>query len=70
MSARLIMIEYADLNCSNILSLFKSTIRYNVMKWTVVIALVLILTAVSAFAGGGKVRGEKGKGSVHQVVGP
>jgi len=40
------------------------------MKWTVIIALVLILAAASAFAGGGKVRGDKGKGAVVQVVGP
>lgn len=40
------------------------------MKHIVMIIVVLTLVAASAFAGGGKVRGEKGQGSVHQVVGP
>lgn len=40
------------------------------MKWSLTIALILILAAASTFAGGDKNRGDKGKGSVHQVVGP
>jgi hypothetical protein len=44
--------------------------RSNKMKRVVLIAVVLGLVAVSAFAAGGKNRGEKGKGNTHQTVGP
>jgi hypothetical protein len=44
--------------------------RSSKMKRIVLIVVVLSLVAVSAFAAGGKQRGDKGKGSVHQVVGP
>ena len=40
------------------------------MKRVVLIVTVLALVTASAFAAGGKVRGEKGKGAVKQVVGP
>ncbi len=35
----------------------------------IALAVVLLITA-SAYAAGGKNHGDKGKGSVHQVVGP
>jgi hypothetical protein len=37
-------------------------------KWLIV--LLLVLGAVSVFAGGDQNRGDKGKGAVNQVVGP
>ena len=40
------------------------------MKWLLTIAVIVVLAASSTFAGGGKVRGEKGQGKVVQVVGP
>ena len=40
------------------------------MKRWVVVALVLTFSVGVALAGGDKNRGDKGKGSVHQVVGP
>ena len=40
------------------------------MKRVVLIVAVLSLVAVAAIAGGDKNRGDKGKGNVHQVVGP
>jgi hypothetical protein len=40
------------------------------MKMLLMVALVLVLGIGAALAGGGKVRGEKGKGSTTQIVGP
>lgn len=40
------------------------------MKKAVFAVLVLIAIGSVAMAGGDKNRGDKGKGSVHQVVGP
>jgi hypothetical protein len=40
------------------------------MKMLLMVALVLVLGIGAALAGGDKVRGEKGKGSTTQIVGP
>jgi len=40
------------------------------MKWILIGVLLFMFTAGSAIAGGDKNRGDKGEGSVHQVVGP
>jgi len=40
------------------------------MKRVVMVCFVLIAVASMALAGGDKNRGDKGKGNVHQVVGP
>jgi hypothetical protein len=40
------------------------------MKRIFVACLVLVLSAQCVLAGGDKNRGSKGKGKVHQVVGP
>ncbi len=40
------------------------------MKRILISLAIITLVAASAYAGGGKVRGEKGQGKVVQVVGP
>ncbi len=40
------------------------------MKKLMIIAVLLVLGAATVLAGGDKNRGDKGKGYVHQVVGP
>ena len=40
------------------------------MKKLMIVALILMFVAASAWAEGGKVRGDKGKGTVTQVEGP
>jgi hypothetical protein len=40
------------------------------MKKLIIVSLILMFVAATAWASGGKEHGDKGKGTVTQVVGP